>query len=132
MNRLHLVVYPLRDVLFGWKQIGDMLGEDNPMLLPELFYETNQRASDRAAGGGRRTLLLHVSPAVLAPHLFLDIWLGEQMLEIPGEIAFLVHVRCQEGNCCSLHFSIGHGVHELSLRLMRNVGPTCGMVGAAH
>ena len=69
---------------------------------------------------------------LLAPHIFFDIWLGEQMLEIPSELAFLVHVRCQEGNSSSLHFAIGHGVHELSLRLMRNVGPTCGMVDAAH
>ena len=38
MKRLQLVEYPLREVLFGWKQIGDMLGEENPMLLPELFY----------------------------------------------------------------------------------------------
>ena len=44
MNRLQLVVYPLRDVLFGWKQIGDMLGEENLMLMPELFYEANERA----------------------------------------------------------------------------------------
>ena len=46
MNRLQLVVYPLRVVLFGWKQICDMLGEENPMLLPELFYEANESASD--------------------------------------------------------------------------------------
>ena len=59
---------------------------------------------------------------LLVPHIVFDIWLGEQMLEIPGEFAFLVHVRCQEGNSCSLHFSIGHGVHELSLRLKLNVG----------
>ena len=45
MNRLQLVVYPLCDVLFRWKQIGDMLGEENPMLLPELFYEANESAS---------------------------------------------------------------------------------------
>ena len=44
MNRLQLVVYPLRDVLLGWKQIGDILGEENPMLLPELFYEANESA----------------------------------------------------------------------------------------
>ena len=30
-----------------------------------------------------------------ALHVFFDIWLGEQMLEIPGEFAFLVHVGCQ-------------------------------------
>ena len=38
---------------------GDMLGEENRMLLPELFYESNQSASERAdsaEGGGRRTL----------------------------------------------------------------------------
>ena len=40
---------------------------------------------------------------LLAPHIFFDIWLGEQMLEIPGEFAFLVHVRCQVGNSGSLH-----------------------------
>ena len=30
-----------------------------------------------------------------ALHVFFDIWLGAQMLEIPGELAFLVHVGCQ-------------------------------------
>ena len=69
MNRLQLVVHPLRDVLFGWKQIGDMLGEENPMLLPELFYEANESASERAEGGGPRTLPLHVSPVNLNAHV---------------------------------------------------------------
>ena len=32
---------------------------------------------------------------LLVPHIFFDIWLGEQMLEILGEFAFLVHVGCQ-------------------------------------
>ena len=64
MNQLQLVVYPLSDVLLGWKQIGDILGEENPRLLPELFYEANESASERAEGGGRRT---HV---VVAPGIF--------------------------------------------------------------
>ena len=67
-----------------------------------------------------------------ARHVFFDIWLGEQMLEIPGEFAFRVHICIQEGSSCSLHFTIGHCVHELSLRLMLNVGPTYWMVCAAH
>ena len=58
---------------------------------------------------------------VLAPHIFLDTGLGEQMLEISGEFAFLVHIRCQAGDDNSLHFAIGQSVHELSLCLMRNV-----------
>ena len=43
------------------------------MLLPELFYEANERASKRAEGDGRCTILLHVTPvnfdahAVVAP-----------------------------------------------------------------
>ena len=32
---------------------------------------------------------------LLAPHIFYGIWLGEQILEIPGEFAFLVHIGCQ-------------------------------------
>ena len=68
MNRRQLVVYPLYDLLFGWKQIGDMLGEENPMLLPELLYEANESASERAEGGGRRTFPLHVSPVNLDAH----------------------------------------------------------------
>ena len=32
---------------------------------------------------------------LLAPHIFFDIWLGEQMLKISGELAFLVNVGCQ-------------------------------------
>ena len=69
MNRLQLVVYPLCDVLFGLKQIGGMLGEEKPMLLPEVFYESDQRASERADGCGRRTLTLHVSPVNLDAHV---------------------------------------------------------------
>ena len=34
-------------------------------------------------------------PVLFAIHVFFDIWLGEQMLEILGEFAFLVHVGCQ-------------------------------------
>ena len=30
-----------------------------------------------------------------ALHVFFDIWLREQMLEILGEFAFIVHVGCQ-------------------------------------
>ena len=62
---------------------------------------------------------------VLALHIFLDTRLGEQMLEISGELALLVHIRCQEGKSRSFHFAKGHRVHELALRLMLNVGPTC-------
>ena len=72
---------------------------------------------------------------VLALHIFLDIRLGDQMLEISGELALLVHIRCQEGaRAAPIHFAKGHGVHELelALRLMLNVGPTCWMVCAAH
>ena len=39
------------------------------MLLPEFFYETNKRASERAKGGGRWTLLLHVTPVNLDAHV---------------------------------------------------------------
>ena len=53
MNRLQLVKYPLCEVLFTWKQIGDMLDEEDVMLLPEVFYETDQRASERAEVCGR-------------------------------------------------------------------------------
>ena len=61
MKRLQRVVYPLREVRFGWEQIGDMLGEEDATLLPELFCESNQRASERAEDGGLRTLTLLVS-----------------------------------------------------------------------
>ena len=74
----------------------------------------------------------HAVFVILAPQIFLDIWLGEQMLEISGELALLVHIRCQEGEGSSLPFVIRQSVHELSLRLLRNVGPICGIVGAAH
>ena len=69
MNRLQLVVYPLRHVLLGWKQIGGVLFEENPMFLPELCYEANESASERAEGGGRRTPPLHVSPVNLDAHV---------------------------------------------------------------
>ena len=69
MNILQHVEYPLREVLLSWKQIGDMLGEVDAMLLPELFNETDQSASERAEGRGRRTLLLHVSPVNLDAHV---------------------------------------------------------------
>ena len=36
MNRLQLVVYPLRHVLLGRKQIGGEFFEENPMFLPEV------------------------------------------------------------------------------------------------
>ncbi len=62
----------------------------------------------------------------------LYIFLREKMLEALSEITYLFHIRIEEGNECALHFAIGHCVHELSLRLMLNVGPTCGIVGAAH
>ena len=39
------------------------------MLLPELFYEANESAGERAEGGGRRTLPLHVSPVNLDAHV---------------------------------------------------------------
>ena len=39
------------------------------MLLPELFYEANKSSSERAEGGGRRTLPLHVSPVNLDAHV---------------------------------------------------------------
>ena len=61
----------------------------------------------------------------LAHHTSQDTRLGEQMLEISGELALLVHIRWQEGRSSFLHFAKGDGVHELALRLMRNVGPTC-------
>ncbi len=54
------------------------------------------------------------------------------MLETFSEVTFLVHVGGEEGERGPLHFAIRNGVHELSLRLVRNVGPTCGIVGAAH
>ena len=69
MKRLQLVEYPLREVLFGWIRIGDMLGEEDAMLLPEVFYETDQRARERAEGCGRRTLILQVSPVNLDAHV---------------------------------------------------------------
>ncbi len=54
------------------------------------------------------------------------------MLETRSEFAFLVQIRCEEGEGSSLHFVIGHCVYELSLLLMWNVGPTYGIVDAAH
>ena len=54
------------------------------------------------------------------------------MLETGTELATLVQIRCQEGEGSSLHFVKGQSVHELSLRLMWNVGPTYGIVGAAY
>ena len=71
MNRLQRVKYPLCEVLFTWKQIGDMLDEEDVMLLPEVFYETYQRANERAKGCRRRTLTLqvHVSPVDLNAHV---------------------------------------------------------------
>ena len=65
-------------------------------------------------------------------HIVLDTCLGEQMLEMSGEVTLLVNIRSQERKSSSLHFAIDNGVHELALGLMRNVGPDCGMVCAAH
>ena len=63
---------------------------------------------------------------------FLDIWLGKKMLEISGEITFLVNIRSQESNHRFLHIAKGEGVRELALGLMRNERPNSGMVSAAH
>ena len=68
-------------------------------------------------------LAFHV--AIALHHIFLDTRLGEQMLEISGELALLVHIRCQEDKSSFLHLAKGDSVHELALRLMLNVGPTC-------
>ena len=68
----------------------------------------------------------------VALQIFLDTGLGEQMLEISGEVTLLVNIRSQERKSCSFHCAKGRCVHELALRLMRNVGPTCWMVCAAH
>jgi hypothetical protein len=68
MCRLQLVVYPLRDILPRREQVGFMLGEEEAMFRPELTYETNQSSSERANGGGRRTITLHVTPVNLSAH----------------------------------------------------------------
>ena len=68
----------------------------------------------------------------VALDIILDTCLGEQMLEISGEVTLLVNIRSQESKSCSLHFAIGNGVHELAFRLMRNVGPDFEMVCDAH
>ena len=39
------------------------------MLLPELFYEANERPSERTEGDGRCTLMLHVTPVNLDAHV---------------------------------------------------------------
>ena len=62
----------------------------------------------------------------------LDIWLGEKMLEISGEITFLVNIRSQESKRRFLHIAKGNSVRELALALMRNERPNSGMVSAAH
>ena len=69
MTRLQLVQYPLREVLFVWKQIGDMFGEEDTMLLPEVFYGTDQTASERAEGCGWQTLTFHASQVNLDAHV---------------------------------------------------------------
>ena len=46
-----------------------MLGEEYALLLPEVFDETDQRASERAERCGRRTLTLHISPVNLDTHV---------------------------------------------------------------
>ena len=71
MKRLHLVVCLLRDELCDRNFIGNRLGEEDAMLIPELFYETNECASEGAKGGGRRTLLLQVTPVNLLTMLLL-------------------------------------------------------------
>ena len=39
------------------------------MLPPELFYEANKRPRKRTEGGGRCTLMLHVTPVNLDAHV---------------------------------------------------------------
>ena len=71
-------------------------------------------------------------PEEVALQIILNTDLDEHMLEVSGEVTLLVNIRSQERKSRSLHFAKGHCVHELALRLMRNVGPDCGMVCAAH
>ena len=71
-------------------------------------------------------------PEEVALHIILNTDLDEQILEVSGEVTLLVNIHSQERKGLSLHFAKGHCVHELALRLMRNVGPDCGMVCAAH
>ncbi len=54
------------------------------------------------------------------------------MLETCSELIFLVQICGEEGERGPLHFAIRHSVHELPFSLVRNVGPTCRIVGAAH
>ena len=42
-----------------------MLGEESPMLSPELVNEGNERTRKRTDGGGRWTRMLHVTPVNL-------------------------------------------------------------------
>ena len=75
---------------------------------------------------------LGVNLEKVALDIILNTELVAQMLEVSGEVTLLVIIRSQERKSRSLHFAKGHCVHELALRLMRNVGPDCGMVCAAH
>ena len=70
--------------------------------------------------------------ALLEHHIILNTDLDEQMLEVSGEVTLLVNIRSQDRKSRALHFAKGHCVHELALRLMRNVGRDCKMVCAAH
>ena len=68
---------------------GDMIGAD-----VDRFFKHSQR---KVAPSGLMVALCLVDGklaclVILALHVFFDIWLGEQMLEISGEFGFLVHV----------------------------------------
>ena len=75
---------------------------------------------------------LGVNLEKVALNKILNTDLAAQMLEVSGEVTLLVNICSQERKSRSLHFAKCHGVHELALGLMRNVGPDCGMVCAAH
>ena len=68
----------------------------------------------------------------VAFQIILNTGLGKQMLEVSGEVTLLANIRLHERQSSAIHFAKGHCVHELALRLVRNVGPDCGMVFAAH
>ena len=105
------------------------------MLIPELFYETDECAKVGAECDGRRNFLLHVTPINLLTHVVVAPGLRDlvaQMLEISGEVTLLVNICSQESKSRSLHVVKGYCVHALALRLMWNIGPDCGMVCAAH
>ena len=76
-----------------------------------------------------------VLAADLALHIFLDIWMGEQMLETSGEFAIFVHIRCQKGDCSSLHFEFIRNRSECTRALPlfdAESRATYGIVSAAH